>query len=80
MKSDIGGVVLSGFVGNPLKQAAILRDLADRCEAGEIKFFTVVTLEHDGSTGFCHCGKSSFIEHIGLLDMAKDTAYAKARE
>ena len=72
--------VLGGFPGGPLDQAQILRDLADRCEAGEIKFFTVVTLEHDGSTGFCHSGKSSFIEHIGLLELAKDTAFTKARD
>lgn len=72
--------LLGGFAGNPLEQAQRLRDLADRCEAGEIRFVTVAALEQDGSTAFMHSGKCSFIEFVGLLDLAKDTAYKRTEQ
>lgn len=72
--------IIGGFAGNPIEQAQRLRELADRCEAGEIRFVTVAVLEQDGSTGFMHSGVCSFIESIGLWDLAKDTAYTRSRE
>jgi len=68
------------FPGGVAEQVRLLREIADRCERGEIRFFTVAALESDGSTAFCHSGTCSFIEFVGLIDLAKDTAYKRTEQ
>lgn len=66
--------------GTPLEQAQLLRDLLVKVEAGEIKFLTIATLYKDGGTGHAHSGNASFVEHIGLIELHRDTVYKRSEE
>ncbi len=65
--------------GSPHGMADALRALADRCEAGEVQAFIVVTLESDRTTGFLDYGASSLVQRLGMLALAQETVIAQSK-
>ena len=66
------------FPGSPADMAKLLRDLADDIEANGARHVEVLALRADATCDFRWSGTASFIERLGLLDMAKNHVHRAA--